>query len=169
MPRLVASGPSTNRVNPYRPASRWGFSYFTIRGCGRQWQLQPSIGLGGISKEQEELMGTIQHDSIIAVTAIDRAWEKLTKWVRSLPPNEQNLFLFGPEVTNGYRTIVLTPDGSKEGWAESYRWKYLRSQFIEKIHGFDYDDGSNPIDFVYVSWGELGPNIVDTNCGEYLP
>ena len=35
-----------------------------------------------------------------------------------------------PEVTNGYISFLIPPDGSKEGWDTSYRGDIARNRFI---------------------------------------
>ncbi|MCB0383830.1 MAG: hypothetical protein KDD43_00450 [Bdellovibrionales bacterium] len=57
-------------------------------------------------------------------------------------------------VVNGYYTFLIGPDGSKEGWAQSDEGDEARDKFIEFIHALDYEDGSSPVDFAEVQYGE---------------
>jgi len=50
-----------------------------------------------------------------------------------------------PEALNGYRSFLICPDGSKEGWRESAKGDTWREQFIDccRTNAFD------------VSWAEV--------------
>ena len=60
-------------------------------------------------------MGYIRHNAIIATAFQKEAVAALTEYARGLGAE----VLVGGEVTNGYMTVCITPDGSKEGWEES--------------------------------------------------
>jgi hypothetical protein len=60
-------------------------------------------------------MGYIRHNAIIATTWQAESATKLTEYARSIGAEA----LAGAEMTNGYFTVCVTPDGSKEGWATS--------------------------------------------------
>jgi hypothetical protein len=76
----------------------------------------------------------------------------------------KTLFLFGQKEINGITTIVMVPDGSKEGWPESVVGDLLRNLFIRELEKADYDDGSNPWSFVEVGYGEFGQKVLRGNC-----
>jgi hypothetical protein len=70
-------------------------------------------------------MGTIQHDAIIATTFDEERFDLCVKWIKEFNIEEQDFYLIqNHEVTNGYRTIVVSPYGSKEGWEESNAGDY---------------------------------------------
>lgn len=108
-------------------------------------------------------MGVINHNAVIATAQCgDNQVRKVLEWVDSLPEDLKGLFIVNRNVlANSATTIVLTPDGSKEGWDASARGDSLRDQFIKLLRSFNYEDESNPFDWVEVSYGEYGTSIVD--------
>jgi hypothetical protein len=42
----------------------------------------------------------------------------------------------GPPTTNAYRSFMVGPDGSKEGWTESHIGDALRRETIQYLDGF---------------------------------
>jgi len=56
--------------------------------------------------------------------------------------------------TNGYRSFVILPDGSKEGWAESDAGDTARAAFVSWLrdHCMVIDDGRESW---YVDWVEI--------------
>ena len=60
-------------------------------------------------------MGYIRHNAIVATAWQAQAVTALTEYARSLGAE----VLVGGEVTNGYATVCITPDGSTEGWSTS--------------------------------------------------
>ena len=65
---------------------------------------------------------------------------------------------------NNKQTIIMAPDGSKKGWDVAIEGERIRDMFIKKLESFDYEDGSNPFDFVEVSYGEYGQKVLRGNC-----
>jgi hypothetical protein len=56
---------------------------------------------------------------------------------------------------NNYSTFYVIPMGSKAGWPES-KLHLDRIETIKKIiKEFDYEDGSNPIDFTVSEYGDF--------------
>ena len=106
-------------------------------------------------------MGTMNHNAVIATTWDGKEVERIKKFTEL---NNSALFLFSNEVTNGYITVVLVPDGSKEGWEESDDGDDLRERFIKKLEQANYDDGSNPWDWIEVGFGEYGQKVLGGNC-----
>ena len=106
-------------------------------------------------------MGVMNHNAVIATTWKKEEVERIKKFAEF---NNSALFLFSNEVTNGYVTVVLVPDGSKEGWEESDDGNDLRKRFIEKLEQANYDDGTNPWDWIEVGFGEYGQKVLDGNC-----
>ncbi len=109
-------------------------------------------------------MGTIIHHAVVATTWNDETFAKILKWVKNLPAQERAMFLMSKPKMNGYATVILVPDGSKEGWAESDWGDQLRREFIHILELDKYGDGSSPWDWVEIEFGESGQHIVDGNC-----
>lgn len=108
-------------------------------------------------------MGVENNNAVIATTWDRDEVARIKKWVDELT-EMKSLFLFGGEEINGKTTVVMVPDGSKEGWPESDAGYALRSMFISEIEKANYDDGSNPWDFVEVVYGEFGQKVLKGNC-----
>ena len=60
-------------------------------------------------------MGYIRHNAIVATAWQDGAADALAAYAAEIGADA----VAGPEVVNGYRTVVIVPDGSKEGWSSS--------------------------------------------------
>ena len=58
------------------------------------------------------------------------------------------------EVTNGYRSFAIFPDGSKEGWDTSDEYDALRRRWIEWARKTRHEDGSGSLDWVEVQYGD---------------
>lgn len=77
--------------------------------------------------------------------------------------------VLGPsaEAVNGYRTVVVCPDGSKEGWDDSDKGDNTRTQLKAWANGQRYEDGSSKLEWVEVCYGndlyadEIQPSITD--------
>lgn len=101
-------------------------------------------------------MGTMQDHSIIVTSHYDA--EKLDKvryMAMSIFSHKQVSEVQKP-IVNGGGSIFISPDGSKEGWAESAVGDSQRKTFIDWIDSQAYDDGSNWLTWVEVSYGERG-------------
>jgi hypothetical protein len=116
-------------------------------------------------------MGVIQHDAIIATTWDEVVFSKMKTWIEQLEVEldadynkrvPQELFLFsGERQSNGYRTITMIPDGSKEGWAASDYGDKLRDMFVAQLAKDDYPDGSSNWSWVEVTFGEKGRQVTN--------
>jgi hypothetical protein len=58
------------------------------------------------------------------------------------------------EVSNGYRSFLMAPDGSKEGWDESDRGDERRTKLIEWMDAQRYEDSSTALDWVVVQFAD---------------
>ena len=56
--------------------------------------------------------------------------------------------------TNGTRSFFIAPDGSKEGWDASDAGDQARTDFIIWLEGQRYADGSTPLAWVEVQYGD---------------
>lgn len=65
-------------------------------------------------------------------------------------------------VTNGYRSFLIGPDGSKEGWGTSDEGDLKRASMVEYLDAQRHDDDSSSIQWVVVQYGddELKTRIV---------
>ena len=55
---------------------------------------------------------------------------------------------------NSYRSFMVAPDGSKEGWEESDQGNRDRNNFIEWLNKQKYEDGSSALKWVEVMFGD---------------
>lgn len=68
----------------------------------------------------------------------------------------------GAEVTNGYKTVVVVPDGSKTGWEDDVLGNEAREAIRYWLNEQRYDDGSSPLEWVEVAYGN------DLSTGAYV-
>jgi hypothetical protein len=78
-------------------------------------------------------MGYTRHHAIIVTT-----WDKATikevhKTAKRLFPSQMVSDVLRGTI-NGYYTVFVGPDGSKEGWPESDKGNARRAHFIEHLH-----------------------------------
>lgn len=59
-----------------------------------------------------------------------------------------------PEVTNGYRSFFVAPDGSKEGWDTSDNGDAARDALVAWLDAQRYDDDSTPLAWVEIQFGD---------------
>jgi hypothetical protein len=99
-------------------------------------------------------MGMIQHKALL-VTSNDRP--KLMKSRRKAMKlfDNSNVTAITGAGMNGYETFVVVPCGSKLGWEESQKHHSAMETFIEFLDSMGYEDGSSPIDYVEVNYGEF--------------
>ena len=109
-------------------------------------------------------MGVENNECVVATTWSDEAMQKVKDWVSGLDEESQSLFAFVPSLINDKKTLFMAPDGSKKGWDIAKHGKALRNQLIKLLVSFDYEDGSNPFDWVEVGYGEFGQTILRGNC-----
>lgn len=55
---------------------------------------------------------------------------------------------------NGHRSFFIAPDGSKEGWDISKNGNTARAKFREYLRSLEYADGSTPLKWVEVQYGD---------------
>ena len=108
-------------------------------------------------------MGIMIHNAIIATTWNSSCMNGVKEWIAKLEDRERGLFLSGCGWVNNEQTIVMIPDGSKEGWEESVKGDALRKAFLERLEQDTYEDGSSPWRWIEVYYGEFGQGIVRGN------
>jgi len=109
-------------------------------------------------------MGIENNEAIIATTWNKEVAEKTREWIRELPTAWQQLFAIIPSIVNHKQTIIFAPDGSKKGWDIAEQGQRFRNEFFDLLKSFDYDDGSSPLDFIEVGYGEFGQKVLRGNC-----
>lgn len=58
------------------------------------------------------------------------------------------------EVTNGYRSFLVAPDGSKEGWDESNEGDARRDALAAWLDAQRYEDDSTSLQWIEVQYGD---------------
>lgn len=105
-------------------------------------------------------MGTINHNAVIATTWNHEALSDMVEWLEN--KGIKNFAVSNVSV-NLHQSIVIFPDGSKEGWEMSDEWDRIRMKFMDKLDSFAYEDGSNPWNYVEVGYGEYGQAVIRGN------
>jgi hypothetical protein len=101
-------------------------------------------------------MGLINHHAIIVTSWRKDVLVEAHKIASGASPNVTPIV---SAQSNGYSSFAVLPDGSKEGWACSDAEDSARSAIIHWIDQQAYEDGSNSVEWVEVSFGELEPTI----------
>jgi hypothetical protein len=96
-------------------------------------------------------MGYIRHHAIIATSYDDKIITKVHARACELFVNIGDII---KSPVNGYCSVFIPPDGSKEGWIASKNGEISRRELIQFMEEFRYDDGSMPITWVYVQYGD---------------
>jgi len=109
-------------------------------------------------------MGVENNNAIVATTWSKEEVDRISRFIESLPGEDGKMFVVGPPLINNKTTVVMLPDGSKKGWAESEACDELRDRFVVELEKSNYGDGSNPWDFVEVGFGEFGQKVLRGNC-----
>lgn len=103
-------------------------------------------------------MGYERHNAIVVTS-----WDK--DKVKEAHEQASRMFWWvspiSPEAINGYTSFFIPPDGSKEGWPESIAADKTRSAFMDWVNGKAYDDGSNSLRVVDVSFSGDGDGKID--------
>jgi len=96
-------------------------------------------------------MGYIMHHAIVVTSwkkeAIDDAHDKADSLGLLITPVVEGKL-------NGYRSFLVCPDGSKEGWADSDEGDVQRGLFVEWLRSQCCEDGGSYVDWTEVNYGE---------------
>jgi len=105
-------------------------------------------------------MGYIAHNAIVVTSWNSDSIEAAACFARNL-----GMTVLGPsaEAVNGYRSILVCPDGSKEGWQPSDEGDERRAGLREWMHSQAYSDGSSPLEWVEVRYGSDDRTAAVTN------
>ena len=100
-------------------------------------------------------MGYIRHNAIVVTSWNTDAIEAAACRARNI-----GLTVIGPSAAliNGYRTLLVCPDGSKEGWEESDHGDKSRADFRDWMNQQRYGDGSTNLHWVEVAYGSDDAN-----------
>lgn len=112
-------------------------------------------------------MGVENNNAVLATTWNDKSLARIEKWISAQPEEWRSLFAVVAAISDGKTTVVLCPDGSKEGGETSNEGDDLRRRFIAELVADDYEDGSSPWEWVEIGYGEYGQKILrgnNTNC-----
>lgn len=95
-------------------------------------------------------MGYMRHNAIIVTSWGDKAITEAAKHAKEL-----GLQVLGPsdEAVNSYRSLLICPDGSKEGWPESEQGERRRAAFRGWLNAQRYEDGSTSLEWVESVYG----------------
>lgn len=69
-------------------------------------------------------------------------------------------------VMNGVASFFVAPDGSKEGWPQSDEGDQKRARFVEWMRACAYEDGSSPLDYAEVQYGDDDCEARIVNSGD---
>jgi len=103
-------------------------------------------------------MGYQRHNAIVVTSWKEDLIELAHKQASGMFPWVSEL---SPEALNGYRSFFIPPDGSKEGWPESDAADKVRAAFFEWCRSQGYEDGSNSLCVVDVSFAGDGDAAID--------
>ena len=91
----------------------------------------------------------MKHDAIVVSSFEDAAIKRAVGKAKEI-----GLEVLGPSSNafNGYLTILICPDGSKEGWPESNASDHRRAEFLQWLDGERYADNSSSFDWVAIAY-----------------
>lgn len=96
-------------------------------------------------------MGYMRHHAIIVTCGYD-------DWIGKAHKKATQIFVEVSGILkssiNGYESFFIPPDGSKEGWEESEIGDTQRKEYVKWLIAQKYDDGSSPLKWVEVQYGD---------------
>lgn len=105
-------------------------------------------------------MGYMRHNAITVTS-----WKNETIAEAAAVARRIGLQVLGPsdEVINGYRSLLVCPDGSKEGWVESDAGDDKRKHFKDWLNEQRYGDGSTSLCWAEIAYGgdDQSAEIID--------
>lgn len=96
-------------------------------------------------------MGYMSHHAIVVTSYNEELIIKAHKFAKKFCTTVTEIT---PPSINGYRSFMVAPDGSKEGWEESEQGNLDRDNFIEWLNKQQYEDGSSALKWVEVMFGD---------------
>jgi hypothetical protein len=98
-------------------------------------------------------MGYMRHHAIVVSSWDDAAIQRAHEKARKLFQAEQVTEVL-PAVVNGYRSFLVGPDGSKEGWEASDAGDEARKLFTTWLNTQRYEDLSTSLRWVEVQYAD---------------
>lgn len=95
-------------------------------------------------------MGYIRHDAILVTSVFDEHIAKAHESAKRIFTTVSDLL---PSSMNGYRSFLVPPDGSKEGWPDSDAGDNRRADFRKWVKEYTDTLGWSPFEGVYVNYG----------------
>lgn len=96
-------------------------------------------------------MGYMRHHAIV-VTSFDK--KRALKALSMAESFGLNCSEAIESTSNSYLSFFVAPDGSKEGRPESEHGDAKRELFIKWLNDYRYSDGSTPLDWAEVQYGD---------------
>lgn len=95
-------------------------------------------------------MGIVVHRAIVVTSWKESLLIELANRARAL-----DVEVLGPSaaVLNGYRTLVLCPCGSNEGWADDAANRDARCELKDWMDTQRYEDGSTSLEWTEIAYG----------------
>lgn len=149
-----ALAPATikNRIAYLRAACRYAWKRHNMAesnpGARVQSPTVRNVRPNGLQRRGN--MGYMRHDAIVVTS-----WKNEAIKAAAAKARECGLEVLGPSgvATNGIRTLLVCPDGSKEGWEESDSFDAKRAAFIAYLNGERYEDNSSCLSWVALAYG----------------
>jgi hypothetical protein len=111
-------------------------------------------------------MGHIRHHAIIVTGTYGDHIEKAHAVAVGL---EMSVTPILPATVNATRSFMVGPDGSKEGWDDSDAGDARREHFVAWLNSYRYRDGSAPLAWVEVQYGDDdGETVIIRHSDETL-
>ena len=101
------------------------------------------------------VMGTIIHNAII-ITGIDDDLDSVRELAIDIFDYPIPELAYGK--ANGYVSLFIPPDGSKEGWETSNQFNEMREGFIKGVKTLN-----KFVDIIEIAYGECEARIVEDN------
>lgn len=95
-------------------------------------------------------MGYMRHNAIVVTSWNTDVIEAAACRARNI-----GLTVIGPSAAliNGYRTMLVCPDGSKECWEESDQGDRRRADFRDWMNAQRHEDGSSSLEWTEIAYG----------------
>lgn len=102
-------------------------------------------------------MGYMRHHAVLVSGSYDDHLERAHEEAIAIFGFHDLAGLVSPVIagaSNGERSFFVAPDGSKEGWGTSDAGDEARRNFCAYLARQAYDDGSSPLSWVEVVYGD---------------
>ena len=110
-------------------------------------------------------MGYFRHHAIVVTTWADELIEAAHAKAVELDAHPTPIT---DDRINGFRSFLIPPDGSKEGWPDSDLGDERRQAWVAWANEQRYEDGSSALHWVEVEFGgDGGPAIIVTSTHDW--